>query len=581
MDKSNQFDIQRQIRNNAEDLHQYARDLKHWETEMKRKDRELSEQLGKKDIPPVRKKCKEDTSGTCDEKPKRISAFDYSAWEKFDVDKACDELDKQDSDEDEESDIEEEDLDRIATAVYNKEQGNKLVKEGKWGEAIEKYNMAIQTYPNDAVFYANRALCFLKIKNFVSAEADCTSSLRLDNTYVKSYQRRAAARRALNRFEEARKDMLKVLTLEPNNKQAEIELEELNQKLNIPSKASEKCPNSFSSPTDSKSLKEKPNLSTKLCSLPTKQSNVTPVSSVSPMNMSCALPPDLSWVPPYDTSLYSVVPKQVIHPHKRSKKPLVKINIEPQTILELDKTPSLTNTTLIEEKTRKMSITNDIEMEEVVRVEEEKGAMTSDVSVKQEAKINDPMGRTNDSTSDPIKDAEERRKKLEMLESAWNELQNANPYRKSAEEDQQEPNVDRVEVKETNVASQVKTAIPGPPKTCSQFELHWRTLKSSEENLYLYLKQINGQELPNIFQEGLDSFTFTDIVQCLNGKFIENKDNLAHYIQGLAKTPRLGSLVMFMTQAEKSQLSKLLEYCEDEKQLNTTELNQLKQTFEL
>uniref|UniRef100_A0A8D8QR02 RNA polymerase II-associated protein 3 n=1 Tax=Cacopsylla melanoneura TaxID=428564 RepID=A0A8D8QR02_9HEMI len=574
MDKGNQFDIQRQIRNNAEDLHRCSRDLKHWEAEMKRKDLELSEQLSKKDIPPIRKKCKTDPSGSSEEKPNRISAFDYSAWDKFDVDKACDELDKQDSDEDEESDIEEEeDLDRIATAVYNKEQGNTLVKQGKWGEAIEKYNVAIQTYPNDAVFFANRALCFLKMKNFVSAEADCTCSIRLDNTYVKAYQRRAAARRALNQFEEARKDTLKVLTLEPNNKQAEIELEELNRKLNIPSKTADKScsKSSNTSPTDSKSLKEKSNLSTKQISS-NKQPLITPLDTVYPSSTS---PPDLSWVPLYDTTLYSVVPKQQIPPHKRSKKSLIKINIEAQTILDHNKPLSHSSTTLIEEKTRKLSINNDVEMEEVVRRVKEEPNKTSDDKQGEEFEI-----------SDSISEAEQRRKKLEMLESAWNELQNANPYKKSTtDEDKAKENGALVEEKETNeaaaAASQVKSQIPGPPKTCSQFELHWRTLKSSEDNLYLYLKQIEGQELPNIFQEGLDSFTFTDIVQCLNVKFIENKENIAHYIQGLAKTPRLGSLVMFMTQAEKSQLSKLLKYCEDENQLNTNELSQLKRTFEL
>lgn len=50
---------------------------------------------------------------------------------------------------------------------------------------------------------------------------------------MKAYQRRAAARRSLNQFQEARNDILKVLALEPYNKQAEIELADFNRKLNI------------------------------------------------------------------------------------------------------------------------------------------------------------------------------------------------------------------------------------------------------------------------------------------------------------------------------------------------------------
>lgn len=92
---------------------------------------------------------------------------------------------------------------------------------------------------------------------------------------------------------------------------------------------------------------------------------------------------------------------------------------------------------------------------------------------------------------DPASDGEERRKKLEMLESAWNELQNANPYKKLSGNDEKSQKQDIVNVKvpsESSKVCDVKTVIPSAPKTCSQFELHWRTLKYSEENLYLYLK---------------------------------------------------------------------------------------------
>ncbi|XP_026681608.1 RNA polymerase II-associated protein 3-like [Diaphorina citri] len=89
MDASAQIDILKQVRNNTEDFHQYARDLKLWETEMKRKDRELSEQSSVKDVPPIRKKTKKEESNTTSEKPQRISSFDYSSWEKFDVVSKC------------------------------------------------------------------------------------------------------------------------------------------------------------------------------------------------------------------------------------------------------------------------------------------------------------------------------------------------------------------------------------------------------------------------------------------------------------------------------------------------------------
>lgn len=57
-------------------------------------------------------------------------------------------------------------------------------------------------------------------------------SLKLDSTYVKAYQRRAVAREALNKLEEAEADLLKVLELEPNNKESRQALDNLTKKLN-------------------------------------------------------------------------------------------------------------------------------------------------------------------------------------------------------------------------------------------------------------------------------------------------------------------------------------------------------------
>lgn len=66
---------------------------------------------------------------------------------------------------------------------------------------------------------------------FKLAINDCTSSLELDSTYVKTYQRRSAAAMALGMYNEAKEDLNKILKLEPNNKQAKIDLELVNNKI--------------------------------------------------------------------------------------------------------------------------------------------------------------------------------------------------------------------------------------------------------------------------------------------------------------------------------------------------------------
>jgi len=47
-------------------------------------------------------------------------------------------------------------------AIEYKQQGNDFVKQKKWDKAITSYSEAIKIFPYDAIFYANRALCYLK-----------------------------------------------------------------------------------------------------------------------------------------------------------------------------------------------------------------------------------------------------------------------------------------------------------------------------------------------------------------------------------------------------------------------------------
>jgi Tfp pilus assembly protein PilF len=57
------------------------------------------------------------------------------------------------------------------------------------------------------IAFANRSLASLKLGDAVSAEEDCTSAIALDSTYLKAWQRRAAARTALGRVLDAVDDL--------------------------------------------------------------------------------------------------------------------------------------------------------------------------------------------------------------------------------------------------------------------------------------------------------------------------------------------------------------------------------------
>lgn len=156
-------------------------------------------------LPPIRSKNKKKSvtkENKSTENSKRIKGYDYASWDKFDAvsgylycnkflifkmiknitcyivkftinylciiikDKACIELENEkksdDSSSEEEPVLTEELKEKHDKALQHKQQGNTFVQQKKWEKAIASYSEAIKIFPDDAVFYANRALCYLK-----------------------------------------------------------------------------------------------------------------------------------------------------------------------------------------------------------------------------------------------------------------------------------------------------------------------------------------------------------------------------------------------------------------------------------
>ncbi|XP_028524245.1 RNA polymerase II-associated protein 3 isoform X2 [Apis cerana] len=238
MDKS--ILMQKQVKNNAEDLQKEFLDMKNWEEQMKRKDDELRKERNcQVTLPPIRTKHKNKIKkiskkiNEIDTKSKKIKSYDYSAWDKFDVDKACKEIDEEEySDESEDESISKEQLEKAhQEAMKYKNEGNIFVQQKKWSKAIGCYSNAIKIFPYDAIFYANRGLCQLKLDNFYSAESDCCTAIQLDETYIKAYHRRAIARMNLKHYKEAKLDLEKILKLEPFNKEAKLLFNQIENKI--------------------------------------------------------------------------------------------------------------------------------------------------------------------------------------------------------------------------------------------------------------------------------------------------------------------------------------------------------------
>ncbi|CAI6368171.1 unnamed protein product [Macrosiphum euphorbiae] len=224
---NNPYLLKKQLQENEEELSNYLRDMNIWQEQMKRKERS----------PPKPNEKKKPKINPSKASKSKISSWDYSAWDKFDVDDACKEVDTQN--ELKKNDNYGSSVDCLnnklqskqSEGLYEKNLGNALVQKQKWAEAILRYTRAIEYYDKDPIFYANRALCYLKTNEFKLAIIDCTSSLKLDKTYVKAFQRRSAAYMALGMYNEAKKDIQDVLKLEPNNNQAKVDIEVVNNKI--------------------------------------------------------------------------------------------------------------------------------------------------------------------------------------------------------------------------------------------------------------------------------------------------------------------------------------------------------------
>lgn len=101
-----------------------------------------------------------------------------------------------------------------------KSKGNDCVKQGDFKKAICFYTEAIRSYKFDAAFFTNRALCYLKLKQYIDCIEDCSIAIQLDPVCVKAFYRRMQANENLANIDDALSDCRKVLQLDANNKDA-------------------------------------------------------------------------------------------------------------------------------------------------------------------------------------------------------------------------------------------------------------------------------------------------------------------------------------------------------------------------
>ena len=70
----------------------------------------------------------------------------------------------------------------MSKADQLKEQGNRCFAAGNYQQAISYFTQAIKLQET-AVYYSNRAACYLKLSNYQQALADAMKATKLDPNY--------------------------------------------------------------------------------------------------------------------------------------------------------------------------------------------------------------------------------------------------------------------------------------------------------------------------------------------------------------------------------------------------------------
>ncbi|KAF7256579.1 hypothetical protein EG68_06110 [Paragonimus skrjabini miyazakii] len=231
------IELQQQMQENNREVADFLSDFGAWKNTVDAKNARLhNSEKSDSNLPAVRnsllrkqRKKNEKAPLASKKAGDRIKAYDYRAWDKFDVDKALEEVDSVPNKESSASETDEEleNQRRINLAKEARELGNLRFKEGDFLSAVEHYTTSVRLTPEDPVPLTNRALVNLKLEHYASAESDCSAALVLDSKCIKALFRRALARKNLNKSPEAIEDLETILKLDAENKAALKELTQL------------------------------------------------------------------------------------------------------------------------------------------------------------------------------------------------------------------------------------------------------------------------------------------------------------------------------------------------------------------
>ncbi|XP_061185926.1 sperm-associated antigen 1-like [Saccostrea echinata] len=224
--------------------HSLQKDLQNWTSDIKEMEGSVNgvSEFDNENLPPIRSGAismsgKPIQPEKDKDKKKPAMPRSYKEWDKFDVDKELEAAEKDKPREKGKSSAQPviEDIidstgmserEKEMKANREKDKGNEAFRSGDYQEAISYYSRSISLLPTPPS-YNNRALAYLKTKEWLKAETDCDKVLSWEPKNIKALLRRGSARMGKKCFTEAMTDFKYVLELEPKNKRAQELIEDL------------------------------------------------------------------------------------------------------------------------------------------------------------------------------------------------------------------------------------------------------------------------------------------------------------------------------------------------------------------
>jgi len=539
------INLRQQMTNNQADLSSYLKDLGNWEEDIKKKEESLLSGKGVEkvsDLPPVRntihkkklKKKKKEPKARDPAKPPKIRGFDFKAWDKFDVDKACAEIDNEDKDGNKHTSSSEYETDeewemerKKHLAGIQKEKGNEFLKKGDFELATEAYTKGIEFDPTNAILVANRAMALLKQQKFGAAELDCTTSISLDPLYVKAYLRRATARASLGKLTDAVSDFNRVLDLEPTNKQAKDEIERINKEITR--------------------SKNKP--------VETSLIDNDGLGSVKPIY------------------------KQ---PEERSKKPLFRVQIEEIGLQTTTRPgPSAEQSELTKKITAKEKEEFDKlftkSTDSVTKPTTAEPNPTSDSSL-----VNGVSDVSLDTSKQQSFKLEETKKQTLPALSKPQPQHNSMPASTTTASSQREPQSETSSPQQPpspNGVHSGDTLTFSIPQSSFQFAADFKQLKNNPESFFNYFKVIPPEQYPKLFGSSIDADILTTVLKALS--LHPDQVSLYKVLQSLSTVKRFSMTAMFLSKKEKEATRNLFRLLKTSQDISEKDINSLRKAYDL